>query len=251
MKFWWIIAVFILINIGQAREQSKMRQIDKKVPQYLCKHVSRELELSGRLDDPLWETADVVFLNDAVTGEPGRYRTEVRVLYSDHFLYVGFRCEDEFCWGTVTERNGPIWSEECVEIFINPADVPHQYYELNLSPLNVIYDACVLTNRTALQPNGKIIPLTSFNLENMKTAVWIDGKPNQPDGAKAWCAAYAIPLADIWGSPNTPPESGDFWRINFYRIDSPVKKQRESYSWTHIRGERFHLPWLFGYLIFE
>jgi hypothetical protein len=228
-----------------------MTQSITSLPQYRCQHIPREIELTGKLDDPLWEKAAVIHLNDAITGEPGRYQTEVRVLYSDRCLYVGFRCEDEYCWGTLTERDAPIWLEECVEIFINPANVGHQYYELNVSPLNVIFDACVLNHRTAEFPNRAFLPLPSLNLAELKTAVWIDGELNRPNGAKGWGVEYAIPLVDLWGSPNTPPQTGDSWRINFYRIDSPAKDQPEHYAWTHLGEARFHLPWRFGYLIFE
>ena len=252
MKVWCLtFSVFISIILGCAPAQQKGEEFDTSLPKYHCQHILREIELTGKLDDALWEGADPIYLNDVLTGKPGRFQTEVRALYSENFLYIGFRCEDDYCWGTITDRDGPIWSEECVEVFINPANVPHQYYELNVSPRNVIYDVCVLTNRTARRPNGTIIPLPSLNLENMKTASWIDGELNRPKGAKGWRAEYAIPLADVWGSPNNPPEKGDFWRVNFYRIDSPAKESREHYSWTHIQVERFHLPWLFGYLVFD
>ncbi len=220
-------------------------------PAYTCQKAPHPIQITGKMDDPAWQTAKPLRLTDAVTGETGRFRTEVRVLYDDKFLYVGFSCEDDYVWGTVTERNGPIWDEECVEVFINPTGARHQYYEINLSPKNVIFDACVLNNRTAQRDTALFTPLTDFNLKEMKTAAHVDGQLDQPGGAKGWTAEYAIPFTELYGAPNQPPKPGDEWRINFYRIDSPEKGQRDHYAWSPTGRVAFHLPWRFGVLRFE
>jgi len=64
----------------------------------------------------------------------------------------------------------------------------------------------------------------------METQVYISGELSKP-GAKVWTVEYAIPYTSIIGSENIVPLPGEEWRINFYRIDSPVKGQREFYSW--------------------
>lgn len=220
------------------------------LPLYVCKKISSDFSLTGKLDHPAWQQAAAVPLVDAVTGQPGRYKTDVRLLYSDHYLYVGFYCEDDYIWGTITERDGPIYDEECIEVFLNPADTRHQYYEINLSPQNVVYDANVLNGRTPENAFGKFVAQPQWHLENLTTAVWIDGQLNEPGNARSWTAEYAIALADLYGAPHIPPLPGDTWRVNFYRIDSPQKDQREHYAWSPTGRAAFHLPWKFGYLKF-
>ena len=221
------------------------------LPTCFAKKISQPLVLSGKMDDPRWQQAKAVKLHDAVSGEPGRFATEVRVLYDNDFLYVGFRCEDDYVWGSVSERDGPIWDEECVEVFINPAGVAHQYYEINLSPRNVVFDACVLNRRTAEKPKETFVPLTDYQVENLQTAVHIEGAFGERGQAQGWTAEYAIPFSALIGAPNVPPQPADIWRINFYRIDSPQKGQRESYAWSTTGTTAFHLPWKFGYLRFD
>ena len=49
--------------------------------------------IDGLVDEPLWENAEVVsdFLQrNPDNGEPGSERTEVRLLYDDEYIYVGF-----------------------------------------------------------------------------------------------------------------------------------------------------------------
>ncbi len=223
------------------------------LPLYVCKKINSDFPLTGKIDHPLWQQTDPVPLVDAITGKPGRFKTDVRLLYSDTYLYVGFYCEDDYIWGTITERDGPIYDEECIEVFLNPADTKHQYYEINLSPKNVVYDANVLNSRTPENAFDKFVAQPQWNLENLQTAVWIEepsGGSKPPEGSGFWTAEYAIPLAELFGAPNTPPQPGDTWRVNFYRIDSPQKGKPEHFAWSPTGRPAFHLPWKFGYLRF-
>lgn len=221
------------------------------LPIYVCKKIKKDFELDEKSNNSIWETAQPIQLMDAITGEPGRFSTEVRVLYSDNFLYVKFDCEDDYVWATISERNGQIYNEECVEVFLNPSNCKHQYYELNLSPKNVVYDACVINSRTPENFQGSIKPLFQMNIENMKTAVSVNGELNVKGKSKHWQARYAIPFDELYGADNVPPKPGDIWRANFYRIDSPTKNQQEYYAWSKTEKPAFHLPWRFGYLRFE
>jgi len=227
------------------------RQKGQILPLYVCKKIDEDFHLTGKLDHPAWEQAHPVKLVDAITGEPGRFATEVRLLYSDKFLYVGFNCEDDYTWGTVDKKDGPIYDEECVEVFLNPADTKHQYYEINLSPKNIVYDANVLNSRTPENQYGRFHAFPDFNLEKLATAVNVKGRINETGMGKGWTVEYAIPFDEIFGAPNTPPKPGEVWRVNFYRIDSPQKDQREHYAWSKTERAAFHLPWRFGYLRFE
>ena len=237
-------------NKGLMLDMSTLNKADV-LPVYKCNKIDTEIKLNGKLDDPAWGKAEKVALVDAITGKPGRYDTFIRVLHNDEFLYVGFECEDEYIWGTVTERNGPVYDEECVEVFLNPADAPHQYYEINLSPKNVVYDACVLNHRTLEKPYEKFEALFGLDLKNLNTAVHADGKTDVVGKGKRWTAEYAIPFNALYGASNIPPLPGDVWRVNFYRIDSPKKGQREHYAWSPTGRAAFHLPWRFGFLKFS
>lgn len=220
------------------------------LPEYLCHPIDVDLQLNGNLLDPYWKLAPPLYLVDAITGQPGRFKTEVRSLYNPRYLYVLFRCEDDYIWGTVTERDGPIYDEECVEIFLNPAQTTFQYYEINVSPKNVVFDACLLNSRTPAASENPFRSLFQWNLKDLQTAIQVVGKLDQPGQGREWTAQFAIPLAELWGAPHLPPQPGDVWRANFYRIDSPAKDQREHYAWQKIGRPAFHVPWLFGYLRF-
>jgi len=247
-----IIVISLLLNCSNDKKGGDMVDVkEQKIPKYLCKKITTDLNLTGKLDDPHWKKAEPIKLVDAIHGRAGRFRTEVRALYNDKFLYVGFFCEDDYIWGTKTERDTEIWNEECVEVFLNPASVKHQYYELNVSPKNIIYDTVILNNRTIEKPYDKFIGFPQWDAEGMKTAVHVKGELDKPGAGTSWTAEYAIPFDILFGASNIPPKAGDIWRAGFFRIDSPQPEKREHYAWVKTEREAFHLPWLFGYLEFE
>ena len=217
-------------------------------PSYLCKRIERDLDISGKVDDPLWATAETARLNNPCNGEPGNFKSTAKLLYNDRYLYIAFECEDDYAWGTHTERDAPIWKQECVEVFICPSGIIRQYYEINVSPRNVVYDSFVLNGSAADGPRN-MISFEAYNTPGMVTKVHIDGELGVK-GAKGWSAEYAIPHSALIGNMHLTPQSGDEWRLNLYRIDSYEEGKLDLYSWAEVEIRDFHRPWMFGTLIF-
>jgi len=249
-RFSGVLGLAFLVGIALSEGAPGMDE-KPNLPTYRCPRIESEVRLTGKLDDPLWEKAPVAKLQQARVGGEPRYRTEARLLCSDTTLYIGFHCEDEYVWGTKTERDSDIWTEECVEAFICPAGTPHQYYEVNISPKNVVFDACILNPRTEPGVRKPFIGLWDYEVKGLKTAVHVEGEMDTPGSAKYWNAEYAIPLDQLIGAPHTPPEPGDEWRLNLYRIDSPERGKSEYYAWSPLELIDFHTPLRFGILRFE
>lgn len=198
-------------------------------PTYTCRRIERDLTLSGRVDDPLWQTAEAVALTDPITGEAKAYRSTARMLYNEQYLYIGFELEDDFVWGTFTERDTPIYTEECVEAFICPSGQYRQYYEINVSPRNTVFDAFVL-NGGEIEGPRKLVSFTDYTCEGMITCVHIDGVL-ATHGARGWSVEYALPFRMLIGNDHLSPEPGDAWRLNLYRIDSLERNKLDLYAW--------------------
>ncbi|MGQ9503674.1 MAG: carbohydrate-binding family 9-like protein [Thermogutta sp.] len=219
-------------------------------PTYRCFKIERDLVLTGGLDDPLWQAARVAELREPVAGRPGRYRTSARLLYNDRYLYVGFQCEDEFVWGTLNQRDAPIYEEECVEVFLCPTAQPRLYYEINVSPLNTVFDAFILNGRPVGGPRINFTGLKDYTCEGLITRVLVDGKLGQ-QGAKGWSAEYAIPFQAIVGNQLGTPKPGTRWFFNLFRIDAPDRQKPAFYSWAPTGAIDFHRPWCFGIILFD
>jgi hypothetical protein len=224
---------------------------DERLPVYTCRRIDRELALDGRLSDPLWKKAAVIVLVRTESGAPAERRTEARLLCSAATLYIGFVCEDDYVWGTRTAPDSDIYAEECVEAFLSPAGSLHEYYEIDVSPKNVVFDARILNPRTPAEPGLKFTGTKEYHPAGMVTRVFIDGTADRPGGAKSWSVEYAIPLAALIGAPHVPPLAGDAWRMNLYRIDAPAAGPSRYDAWSPTLKIDFHRPWRFGTLRFD
>lgn len=221
-----------------------------KLPIYRCPRIDRDLRLTGQADDPLWQRAEAVPLNKPTDGKPGRYRTTARMLHNARHFYLGFECEDEYVWGTLTEHDSEIYTEECVEAFICPSGKVRQYYEINVSPRNTVFDTFILNGRAENGGRGDFRSWKEYTCDGLLTMVHIQGELGVR-GARGYSVEYAIPFSSLVGADNLEPQPGDTWRINLYRIDSPQPRQLEYYAWSPTGANDFHRPWCFGTLVFE
>jgi hypothetical protein len=235
---------------AQAQGNSGSQSNTLQVPLSLCRFVDRDPTLTGKVDDPLWQQAEVIHLNTPIDGQPGRYRTTARMLYSARCFYLAFECEDEYVWGTLTNRDAAIFGEECVEAFISPSGKMRQYYELNVSPRNTVFDAFILNDRPSTGEWTNLRTWKEFSCDGLVTRVWVNGGLGK-QGARGWSAEYAIPFGSIIGSDNLAPQPEEEGRINLYRIDSPEPKHLEYYAWSPTGANDFHRPWRFGVLKFN
>jgi len=213
---------------------------------YPCRHVETELDLTGKITDPAWERAEPATLVLTADGGAARQPTTVRLLWSDRYLYVAFHCVDTDVWGTFRNRDDSVCSEEAVEIFIDPRCRGRSYVEIEVSPHNVIYDLYILNDPRF----GKIRALKEWDCLGLVTKTYVEGPiDTRDDDNTFWSCEMAIPHLEIHDAPNIPPEVGDRWRVNLYRIDRhPTGDEFQAWSPTGIVN--YHIPDKFGVLEF-
>ena len=222
-------------------------------PVYTCQRIPRELEVTGKVDDPLWHSAEVATLTHPVSGDPSTMGATARLLYTDTHLYVGMECKDDYIHATLTAPDSPVWTEGCFELFLCPSDRFRQYYEINVNPLNTVFATFILNGK---QPGEITRPITSFvegyTCTGLLTRVHVDGKMEVVGGTRGWSVEYRIPFTSIIGADNIVPESGDVWRMNMCRIGSkkPADADFRYFSWATIGAIDFHEPWTYGHLRF-
>ncbi len=116
----------------------------KERPLYVCRRTVGPIEIDGRLDEPSWAVAGPMALLDTVTGEAPKQSTEVRAMWDDECLYVGFHSLDTDAWATMTRREDPLWDEEVVEVFVDADGDGIGYAEYEINPLGTLMDIFVL-----------------------------------------------------------------------------------------------------------
>lgn len=228
------------------------------LPAYEIHRASAAPVIDGDLSDPAWKNAAAVPLVLTIDGGSPKHPTSVRMLYDDVNLYIAFEVNDTHLWNRYTKRDEPIYEDEVVEAFLCPSGQLHYYYEFQVSPQNVVFDAFII-NRGGPNGMGKTMhapPLTQYTANELKTAVRIrGGKANNSAGgtekAEGWDVEIAIPFASIAGGANLPPKPGDVWRGNLYRIERPTKDSWELQALSPTLAPDYHRPGRFAVLKFE
>lgn len=244
MKYQNLVRLYAMLSIAT---MSCFAQAAEPVPPvYSCPRAAVAPMIDGRLDDAVWKSAPEVTLVLSATGEPATKNTKVRMCWDDRFLYIAFECVDADIWGTMTKRDDLIYREEVVEAFLDPDCDLVRYYEFNVNPRNVIFDAYIV-NPDGLNPGEG----TAFgwNCEGVRSGVVVDGTlDDRIDTDRGWTCELAIPFA---GLGRQTPRPGERWRANLYRIDlTPEPAEFQAWSPTLYHPPRFHVPRRFGTIFF-
>ena len=182
---------------------------------------------------------------DRLTWGPKAYRTSFRALWRGDALYLRFDALDREPWHTMTKHDDPLWDEEVVEIFLDLDGSGTHYAEVELNPANVVCDV-----RMVRGSPDKEMDL-AWDLEGLSTRVI-----GREDG---WSGLLSLPWDGFRSLPSArnvslPPEPGDRWRFNVYRIERPGGRTAPNmhaifaaYSPT---GPSFHVPGVFEGLVF-
>jgi alpha-galactosidase len=160
--------------------------------------------------------------------------TEVRVLWSDEFLYLRFGCRYRaihvFPDANSDGRRDELWDRDVAEAFLQPDRFGEKHYK-----------------EFEVSPNGQWLDLdiTPQGLAHIKSRT--QSLVSIDEGQKAWIAKLAIPIAAITSVFN-PAQS---WRVNFFRCEG-IGPQRFYSAWQPTETERpnFHVPQKFGWLRF-
>jgi hypothetical protein len=222
------------------------------IPQYTVQRCATPLTIDGKLTEPDWFaapfTARFVHHTD---GSTARLSTQAKLLWDDHFLYIGFVCEDPDVWATLTKRDASLWNGEVVEIICDPDGDGLNYFELQVNPLETLLD---LTLTKAYSAGGQANLAWTLNFT---AAVWVDGTLDDSTDVDAkWCCEVAVPfneLAFMAPTLHFPPHDGETWRILLTRYDyeRTGSKRVELSAWAQTNSSSFHVPASFGSITFS
>lgn len=200
-------------------------------PVYLCRRNQKPFVLDGRLDKDFW--ADIPFTDPFpdIEGDirpTPRFRTRAKMCWDENNLYIGALLEGDEIWAHQTAHDCVIFWDNDFEIFIDPDSDTQAYIEYEMNARNTNWD--LLLTR-AYRDGGK--PVNGLELAGLRSAVAIDGTLNCPGPQnKAWSAEVVIPFTTLkeCATPPQPPVVGDFYRVNFSRVQWKVDVVNGSYQ---------------------
>jgi hypothetical protein len=237
-------------------------------PVYQCRRAVTPFVLDGNVEKEFWApaefTAEFLDIEGSCKGRP-RFSTKAKMLWDDKNLYFGAILEGDEIWATLEERDSVIFQDNDFEIFVDPDSDTHCYYEFEMNAKNTVWDL-LLTK--PYRDMGK--PVNSFDIKGLKSAVKIDGELNNPAAKnRRWMVEVVMPFESLieCAANNRPPETGEYYRINFSRVqwqvevtDGSYQKKRnpatdqpypeDNWVWAPEGVINIHYPELWGFVFF-
>lgn len=198
------------------------------------------------LDDAAWRSGNTtgLFVETRVGG-PASVEARAKVSWDQRSLYVAFDVVDDLLLASDIDDDAHLWEQDCVELMIDPEGDGESYFEIEVSPREVVFDTR-FDSRRVPAPFGHM----DWDSE-AQVAVRRRGELDDDKEDGGYTVEMAIPW-QAFSSGDTrgrPPAIGDEWRINLYVIDRRPGGQRAA-AWSPVGTGDFHVPWRFGRLTF-
>ena len=191
---------------------------------YVAYRAQHSLLIDGIANERDWQQAlwtdDFVDIEGNKKPSP-RFRTRVKMLWDEQFFYFLAELEEPHIWATLRQRDTVIFYDNDFEIFIDPDGDTHRYYEFEMNAFNTIWDLLLIT---PYRDHANAV-LNAWDMRGVKTGVSIHGSINDPsDKDEKWTVEIALPWKVLKEqAPNRRrPEIGDYWRVNFSRVEWQV-----------------------------
>ncbi len=195
------------------------------------------------LDDEAWKHCPPALINRYWSGEdaPPERHAEARLMWTDEVLCVRFRCRQNelLIAGDSPQTHAKtlgLWDYDVCEMFVAP-DANHlqRYFEFEVAPTGEWLDLGVeITTRE-------------------RVVNWNYSSEMQAE-ARVKDDEILILMRVPWKAFGSKPNSGDEWRVNFFRcVGANTERQMRGYlAWqpTHTPAPNFHVPQVFGTLRF-
>lgn len=172
------------------------------------------INVDGLLNESVWKKAQEAgdFIQfQPERGEPSTFKTAVRILYDDKYIYFGFLCYDpepEKIAARMTKRDTDIKSDDSVYVFIDTFhDRRSCYY--------------VATNLLGTQRDGRITE-NGRTFDSTWDGIWKSGAQRTDFG---WSAEFAVDLSSL----KYEPGENKTWGLSLGR---GVPRRLEYSYWT-------------------
>jgi len=233
---------------------------------YVASYTEQPPLIDGDITDQAWQKAGWTSYFQDIEGDlkpKPYYQTRAKMLWDEKYLYIAAELDDPHVWANLTKRDEIVFFDNDFEVFLDPYNTTHSYFEIEINALNNIFDLFL----TKPYRNGGS-PLFAWDTQGMLHAVKVHGTLNNPaDKDKGWTVEMAIPHRALSLSNHiNVPKEGDFWRINFSRVQweteikdgKYVKRKDENgknlpennWVWSPQGVVDMHRPERWGYLMF-
>ena len=218
---------------------------------YVCYRTADVMNIDGQLNESSWTLTQFTSSFVDISGEGFAkpiYDTRAKMLWDDEYLYVGAVLEEKDIVARLTQRDTIIYHDNDFEVFIDPDGDGHHYFEIENNAREVVFD--LMLDRPYRSGGNFMI---QWDCPGLKLAVDIKGTLNHSDDTdKAWSVEMAIPRKALTINFANPLKAGNYWRINFSRVQWLKKGgPEENWVWQPTGKVDMHMPDRWGFLYFS
>lgn len=276
MKYFLIIA-FALLSFSQSKAQVPQGQNTFPAPKipfspkhYVCYRTAGPITIDGKLKEESWRKAAWTDYFVDIQGDlkpAPRYKTRVKMLWDNKYLYIGAHIQEPNLWATLRQRDTVIFDDNDFEVFIDPNGSTQPYYETELNTLGTVWD---LLLRMPYR-DGNNVAVNAWDITGLKLGMGLHGTLDNPsDVDTGWTVEAAFPWSILGECAfrGAPPKEGQQWRINFSRVEwhlvvknGVYEKERDSktgqilpednWVWSPQGLIDMHYPEMWGFLQFS
>lgn len=265
-RFLLICLSFISFATSAQSPFKGLENLFTKPLNYTVNHTNTPPVIDGDINDGVWAGADWTTQFQDIEGDLKPHpalQTQVKMLWDDSCLYIAAKLQEPNVWAYVKRHDEIVFHDNDFEVFINPKNTTHQYFEFEVNAINTIFD--LFLNKPYRNYGEAMI---NWNAQGLRTAEKVQGTLNDPnDTDKGWTVEMAIPFRALYtGNDLRIPGEGSLWRINFSRVEWDTKvvdgkyvketgtngypKPEHNWVWSPQGIVDMHFPERWGYLQF-
>jgi len=244
------------------------RDMQEDIPlTYVIKKTKTLPQIDGKLDDHAWKKSAWSSYFVDITGDAGKkplQKTRCKMLWDDQYLYIGAELFEKDLWATLKNHDDIIFHDNDFEVFIDPNNDGHQYFEIEINALGTVMD--LFMHKTYKQGGPMDM---KWDTKGMISAVQLNGTLNENrDTDSSWTLEMAIPFSCMERPGRiSKPEAGQTWRINFSRVQWQLEKSgtgyikkiksdgtkipEDNWVWSQQGIINMHVPEKWGFLVFK
>jgi hypothetical protein len=197
-----------------------------------------------------WDKASPLQINRYWSGAPAppERQAEARILWSEKALHLRFIChQGEPLVVTDKPQTGKktmgLWDRDVCEIFIAPdPNVMERYFEFEAAPNGEWLDVAIHWSPTKRESDWEFH--SGMSCAAMRTIT----KGGAGENLELVWIGMQIP----WNHWIHEPQKGERWRVNLFRcVGKDPNRGYLAWQPTRTRQPNFHLPKVFGWLLFK
>lgn len=233
---------------------------------YVCYRAEEPIHIDGLDDEDSWKKAKETENFTDISGYDSpvpRYRTRVKMLWDDKYLYIFAKMEEPHIWANLHKHDEIVFHDNDFEVFIDPRGEGHNYFEIETNALGTVFDLAL--EKPYRAPRRTFVQF-QWNCPGLKLATHCEGKINDPNRIdKGWTVEMAVPREAIASEFDNYLKAGSWLRIDFsrvewkYQLDQNGKYDRkrdakgnilpeDNWVWTPTGKINMHMPERWGYL---